>query len=215
MIKQNKLKLTLSSVVILLPILFGVLFWDRLPEQMATHWGASGEANGWSEKGFAVFGLPLLLLAVHWICVVVTARDKKNIEQNKKAFGMVFWLIPAVSVYVNAIIYSSSLGAKLEMNAWIVGFLGIMFIAVGNYLPKCKQNHTIGIKVKWTLQNEENWNQTHRFGGKMWVIGGLLCLLSAFLPTNAIPYVLLTVLIPLAVLPIVYSYVYDRKQRKK
>lgn len=209
MIKQNKVKLLVSSIITLLPILFGMMFWDRLPDRIATHWGANGEANGYSGKAFAVFGIPLLLLAVHWLCMVVTSKDVKNKRQNRKAFGMVFWLIPAVSVYTSAVVYASALGMKFKMDMLMLIFIGILFITVGNYLPKCKQNHTIGIRVSWALRDEENWNKTHRFGGKMWVLGGTLCLISAFLPSGTIPYALLVILIPIAGLPILYSYLYD------
>lgn len=214
MIKQNKVKLLVSSIITLLPILFGVMLWDRLPDRIATHWGANGEANGYSGKAFAVFGVPFLLLAVHWICMFFTAKDVKNKGQNRKVFGMIFWLIPAISVYSSALIYASALGIKIEMDLFMLIFIGTLFIAVGNYLPKCKQNHTIGIKVSWALQDEENWNKTHRFGGKVWVFGGTLCLILAFFPSKIIPYVLPVILISIAGFPVLYSYLYNRKQHK-
>ena len=90
--------------------------------------------------------------------------------------------------------------------------MGIVFIVIGNYLPKCKQNYTIGIKIKWTLENEENWNVTHRFAGKVWVIGGLLLMACGFLPAFIAPWVMVAAMIVLVVVPIVYSYRYHKKQ---
>jgi hypothetical protein len=75
MIKKNLTKLIIGSVLILLPVLAGVLLWDRLPETMVTHWGTDNNPDGWSPRWVVVFGLPLVLLAVHWGCMVLTALD--------------------------------------------------------------------------------------------------------------------------------------------
>lgn len=214
MIKKNKWKLILSSAVILLPLLAGLILWNKLPEQMITHWGADGNADGWSSRAFAVFGLPLFILAMHWLCALFTAKDSKNKDQNKKVFGMVLWICPIVSLFAGAAIYAAALGKAFDMNMIGLLLIGLMFVVIGNYLPKCKQNHTIGIKVMWTLSDEENWNATHRFGGKVWVIGGLLLMACAFLPETAIPWAVVLLLPILAVTPVVYSYIYYRRQRK-
>ena len=80
MIKKNKFKLIASSIVILLPILYGLIMWNELPDVMTTHWGADGIADGMSGKAFAVFGSPLILLALHFVCILFTLYDKKQAE---------------------------------------------------------------------------------------------------------------------------------------
>lgn len=212
MIKNNKWKLIISSIIMLLPIFVGLIFWNELPEQMTTHWGAGGNADGWSSRPFAILVLPLFMLAMHWVCIFFTAIDPKNKNQNRKVFGMVLWICPIASIFCNALIYATAFGK--EFNADVIGLLliGIMFVFLGNYLPKCKQNYTIGIKVKWALENEENWNATHRMGGKLWVVGGLLMMACVFLPDAVIPWAMVVLLPVMAVIPIVYSYAYHRKQ---
>ena len=212
MLKQNKGKLILSSLLILLPALAGVLLWDELPMQMTTHWGLDGAADGWSGRPFAVFGLPLFLLAFHWLCLWITARDKGNKNQSGKVFGLVFWIMPLTSILTSGIVYLTAFGKEFDADTVMLLFLGVMFMVIGNYLPKTRQNRTIGIKIKWTLQNEENWNATHRVGGRLWVLGGLLFMLCIFLPKSVIPWVLLIGMIVLAVIPIAYSYWYHRRQ---
>ncbi|MBE6972904.1 MAG: DUF1648 domain-containing protein [Ruminococcaceae bacterium] len=212
MIRDNKWKLLASSMAILLPVLFGALFWNELPEQMVTHWGINGAADGWSSRAFAVFVLPLSILAVHWLCVFCTALDPKNKGQNKKMFGLVIWITPIVSLFANGVVYGVSLGKEFQPYLITNLLMGTVFIVIGNYLPKCKQNYTIGIKVKWTLENEENWNATHRFGGKVWVVGGLLLLTCVFLPDGIALWGMVGSIITLVVLPIVYSYLYYKKQ---
>lgn len=215
MIKQHKWKLLISSILILLPCLFGAIVWDRLPSQMATHWGADGEANGWSGKLFAVLGLPLILLALHWICLLITMHDNRSTGQPKKAFGIVFWLLPVISLYVNGMIYAGALGLPLNMSALLFVLLGIGFTVIGNYLPKTKQNRTYGIKLPWTLTNEENWNKTHRFAGRLWVIVGLLCFPASFLPLKAFPFVFVPLLLSVVIAPCLYSYILHKKQNQR
>lgn len=215
MIKRNKVKLILSCVVILLPILFGIIFWNKLPEQITTHWGFDGVADGNSSRVFAIFGLPVILLIIQWICVLFTSKDPKNKDQNQKAFGMVLWIMPIMSLFVNALMYAVAFGKEMNLYFAVPFSLGLMFVFVGNYLPKCKQNYTIGIKIKWTLENEENWNATHRFGGKVWVAGGILILFCSFLPEKLMPFVLTVPMTVLVLLPIFYSYRYHKKQLKE
>jgi len=215
MIKKNKWSILLTSIIILLPALFGLAFWNDLPEQMTTHWGADGTADGWSGRAFAVFALPLLILAVHWICIFCTMKDPKNKGQNGKVFGLILWITPLISVFANGLIYAVSLGKEVHPYLITTLLMGIVFVAIGNYLPKCKQNYTIGIKVKWTLENEENWNATHRISGKIWVVGGLLLIVGAFLPQAIIPLVMVCSIVLLVVFPVIYSYFYHRKQMRE
>lgn len=212
MIRRHKGKLLASSVVILLPILFGVLFWNELPEQMTTHWGLDGTADGWSGRGFAVFGLPLIMLVSHWFCVFLTMKDPKNRGQSDKIFGLMLWICPVVSLFANSMIYAVSFGKNLPYASGCMVLMGMVFVAIGNYLPKCRQNFTIGIKLKWTLENEENWNATHRVAGKIWVIGGLLLMGGIWLPETALLWVMLPVILVLVGIPTAYSYWYHKKQ---
>ena len=213
MIKENKWKLLISSIVILLPVIAGLILWNRLPDRMATHWGMAGSADGWSSKPFAVFALPLFVLVIHWICIIVTAADPKNKNQTQKAVSLVFWVCPFISLFTGAIIYTAAFGMNFSINILLPLVTGLVFVVIGNYLPKCKQNYTVGIKVVWALENEENWNATHRFGGKVWVIGGMLLMLCAFLPKAVMYYVLIVLITLLGIIPVIYSYVYYRKQK--
>ena len=94
MMKKNKTQIIVSSIVTILPMVAGLFMWNILPDRMTTHWGMSGEADGFSSKAFAVFVLPLILLATHWLCIFFTLRDPKNKEQSSKVFAMIMWIIP-------------------------------------------------------------------------------------------------------------------------
>ena len=211
MIRNNKWKMAVSSVIILLPILAGMILWNDLPEQVATHWDFEGNANGWSSRGMAVFGLPLMLLAVQWLCVFVTARDPGNRDRNHKAMNLVLWIVPLVSIFGSAATYLKAMDIECDLGRGVFGLLGVLFIAIGNYLPKCSQNRTIGIKIPWTLASEANWNATHRLAGRLWVIGGAVMLLGIFLPAAAQPWLLGITSALMFVVPVVYSYLFCRR----
>lgn len=215
MIKKHKLTLIISSVIIILPIVVGLILWDKIPDRVATHWNISGEVDGWSSKPFAVFFLPLIVLALHWLCVLGSSFDKKNKGQNKKAMGLVLWICPVVSLFTSGLTYSSAMGIKVNVILLGMCLIGVVFIIIGNYMPKIKQNYTLGIKIPWTLKSEENWNATHRFCGKIWVGGGFLYLIGAFLGKIAAIILLAVVLPVLVIVPCIYSYIYYKKNGTK
>ena len=208
MIRKNWKVLVITSVITLLPILAGLLLWDRLPEQMPTHWNAAGEVDGWSSKPFAVFGLPLIMLAAQWLCTLGTGADPKKNNHPQKIVHLVLWIIPILSVVLHAVTYATALGKEVRMEMVMPVLMGLMFAIIGNYLPKCKQNYTIGIKIPWTLNSEENWNKTHRFAGRIWFVCGLAIMLTGFFGGF---WIFLPIVLLMVAAPFIYSYVLYRK----
>lgn len=208
MIRRNLKVLIITSVIILLPILAGVILWNQLPEQIPSHWNAVGEIDGWSSKPFTVFGMPLLLLAFQWLCVLGTSADPKKKNHPQKILHLVLWIIPVLSILLHTLVYAMALGKAVRVEVVMPVFIGLLLAIVGNYLPKCKQNYTIGIKIPWTLNSEENWNRTHRFTGRLWVVCGLIIMLTGFFGGF---WVFLPIVLLMVLVPFVYSYVLHRK----
>ena len=215
MIKKNKKKLILTSIIILLPIVIGLILWNKLPDKIPTHWNAAGEVDGWSSKAFAVFGLPGFLLAVHWLCLLGTNADQKKQNINGKVWSIVFWVCPVISVLGAVLMYGTALGMQFAVEKIIPSLVGITFIIIGNYLPKCKQSYTMGIKLPWTLNDKDNWNRTHRLGGKLWVACGVVVILSMFLPNKFMVAIFLSVVAVAVFVPTVYSYLIFREKEKR
>ena len=211
MIKRNKGTLILTSIVTLIPMLIGLLLWNQLPDTIPTHWDINGEVDGWSSKAFAVFFFPGLLLAVHWLCVFASCADPKSKNYHPKMISLVLWICPVLGLVLNSLTYTAALGYQVNVEIIMPLLVGLMFIIIGNLLPKCRQSYTLGIKRPWTLNNEENWNKTHRFGGKVWVAGGVV-LLSTAVWGNF--WLLIVVTVVMVTLPTLYSYLLYRKQEK-
>ena len=213
MLRNHKGKAIASSAVILAPMGVGMLLWDKLPENPAAPWnGASSQGGG--GKLLLVLGIPLIFLAVHWLCLLLTGMDPKNRDQNRKAMGILFWILPIFALCLCGFFYSVALGWEWGPGRVIAGLFAVIFLQLGNYFPKLKPNYTFGIKTPWTLSDEENWRCTHRFGGKLWVAGGLLLLLALLLPESLLYPVFLVLLLAMVVPPVLYSYRFYRRRRK-
>ena len=210
--KHTKLNIILSCIVLISPIIFGMIVWNKLPESMPIHWGVHGEVNGWSSKPFAVFVLPLLILAIHGVCIFASRKDFRNKKQSPKVMGLVLWICPLLSVMANSLTYAVALGKEINVLFVVSLTMGALFVLIGNYLPKCQQNRIVGIRIIWTLKNEANWNATHRFAGKVWVIGGLLLMASSLLPYSILPWAMITLLVVFIGLPVLYSYRFHKKE---
>ena len=208
LIKKYLSTMIAASVVILIPMVVGLLLWNRLPEQITIHWGLNNTPDGWAGKQIVVFGMPALLLAVQWVGVLLTSLDPKVKNADGKPMKLVLWLIPAISLVVCGVIYGYALGLDFNMDNVALLLVGLLFVIIGNYLPKCKQSYTVGIKIPWTLNSEENWFRTHRMAGRLWTVCGLAMMVTAFLGGF---WVFMVITLVMVLVPVLYSWVLYRR----
>ena len=213
MLKKYRKTLIITTVITLLPILAGVILWNKLPEQMPMHFNAAGEVDGWAGKAFGVFGMPLILVAVQWLCALGSLKmDPKAANLNDKVMGLVLWIIPVVSVLMHVLVYGTALGKEMNVEVVLPVLIGLLLIIIGNWLPKCKQTYTLGIKLPWTLEDEDNWNRTHRFAGPIWVAGGMI-IMAGGLVGGAFLWAMLAAFAVMIIAPVVYSYRLYKKSK--
>lgn len=195
--REEKARMLVSSAVILLPMLVGTLMWTRLPDPMARHFGLDNQPNGWSSKAFTVFGMPLLLLALHWLAMTATRWQHKGL--NTRVRALLAAIIPGTSLLVMGICYGYALGAPLAVDRIVWGFIGLLLAAVGNYLPKTRPNSVAGIRLSCTMCDEQVWRRTHRFVGPVWVVFGLMLAVCGLIGTGpAIPIAAIAVMLAAA-----------------
>lgn len=212
MTKEAKRTYILTVAVCLIPIIAGLILYPNLPERMVTHWDASGNPNGWSSRLVAAIVLPGILLAVDLLFPALLRMDPKYSDMPDKTRCLVQWIIPVVELFASGITLGSALGADIKVSLFAPMFLGVVFIIIGNFMPKMTQSYTVGIKLPWTLNDEENWDKTHRLAGFVWVACGLLMIAGAFLPCRmTILWILLAAMI---LVPTVYSYLLFLKKKK-
>ena len=191
-------------------MLLALAFYDRLPDQMPIHFDSAGIADNYASKAVAGFAIPggmaLLNLLVHFFLNTDPKRD--NTRGAARTLGL--WLVPVLSIVCSVIMLYKGMGYDVSVETIIPVLLGVVFVVIGNYLPKCKQNYTVGIKLPWTLSSENNWNKTHRLAGVIWMAGGLAMVACSLLQVG-MQVMIIAVIIFLVFVPMLYSYILYRK----
>ncbi len=215
---MNSRKRTNIIVMILMIIsLVGLLLvYPSLPDIIPTHWGTDGQVDGTGPKS-TLFLLWAIIVGANFLMLFAEKIDPKG--ENYAKFSKVFEIFRIVFTFFMMIIlainvYFTFNPGAIDMNTVMFPLMGLMFMILGNYMPKVKYNYTFGIKVPWTLASENVWNKTHRMAGPVWVAGGLLIAVCGFLPDDISAIVMTVILVVIAVVPMVYSYVEFNKEKK-
>lgn len=205
---KNKFRLRKSSIIsiissILILIIFNILFYDKMPAELPTHWNFQGQADDYSSKFDAMVLTHGFLVVMNIFACFMLDNDPRNKKQKNFLMTLSKLAMPAIMIVVYTITVMVGLGRDVNVSVIIPLFVGLLFIAIGNYLPKTRRNYTMGIKLPWTLNSDENWRRTHRLGGICFVIIGLCLILSVFLKSEI---VFLVPLILGGIIPAIYSY---------
>lgn len=204
--------LVITSCIILLQTVVGVALWDRLPEQIATHFDLHNQPNGWSSKAFTVFGMPLVLLALHWVCLLVSCSPNHRMKHyGVRVQYLLLFIIPATSLLMMVLCYGYALGERIQATRMSLVFVGLVFTVTGNYLPKIRRNYTTGIKLPWTLADDENWNKTHRMAAPVWVVCGLLLIVMGLI--GEATWIAPAAIVAAVLLPTIYSLALHLKKK--
>ena len=210
---KNSRKLMIGSLAIfIVPLIIIIMAYPKLPEVIGTHFDFNGNVNGTMNKFIGTYGMLGFLFVVQCLMVFIVPKDPKysNVGQAMRIF--MFYSVPIITTVTLVTIIGVNLGYSVAMNQIVGVLLGGLFIGLGNYLPKTKRNYTVGIKIPWTLDDDDNWNKTHRLGGYCFIIAGLFMIIGSFINQLEICFILLFVLM---FVPFVYSYMLYRKKLNK
>jgi len=215
---QYSLKTEIWPVLMVLAAI-GLSLWayPQLPEQVVSHWGFNGEANGWSSREFHAIFFPALLAVMYALFSILPKFDP-NSERYKEfagAYLAIRNLIMAVLLVIFGAATFSNLGYAINIGAVVTGTIGIMMIVLGSYFEKLKRNWFVGIRTPWTLSSENVWNKTHRLGGILFMFWGFaLILIPWLMPNIALPVLSGSMLI-IVLWIVVYSYILYRDEKVK
>lgn len=194
--KLTKLDL-MTALLTLCSMIPGIVVYNRLPERIATHFDINNQPDGWSGRAFAVFGIPLIMTALHLLACLFTNSDER-VKNSPQMSRVVRFLIPVIAFVVETAMVLFALEKITDIGMIALCLTGILMIIIGNYLPKTRQNSFVGIRTKKTLGNEEIWNKTHRFAGFVETAAGVviipLAVLSLYIPAVIVLFV--AILIP-------------------
>jgi uncharacterized membrane protein len=213
---SQKTTLVIVVTLVLASVLAGVILWNQLPDSMASHWGADDQVNGYTSKFWGIFLVPLITIGMLLMFQVIPLIDplKANIAQFRSYFNSMIALLTAFMVYVHGLTLAWNLGYNgFRMSSAMLPAMGLLFIFIGLMISKSKRNYFIGIRTPWTLSSDRVWDETHRVGGKLFVASGLLALLGAFFPDQALWFILVPVL-GASFGSVIYSFVIYQREIK-
>jgi len=202
--------LMITTIVCLLPMILSLVMYKDLPKEVAIHWNEAGVPNNYAPKWVAAFGLPIFMAAINIFTHFMLNNDPKKANAAPVIKLISKWIIPIMTVILVPLTLFISVGHNIPVHIVTPAILGVIVVAFGNYLPKCKQNYTVGIKVPWTLNSEENWNKTHHMAGYLWMIGGICIIMSSLTKLYAL-FITLGIIGVISIIPIVYSYLLYKK----
>ncbi len=206
--KRNKIQLFITTILCFLPTLYALTIYNDLPRQLPIHWNLAGEIDNYASKPFVLFGIPTFMALVNVLIFFGLKMDPNRKHHPRQLQTLFAWFIPVLTIVIMTSTLMIARGQEVNIPSVITIVTGVLFILIGNYLPKCKHNYTMGIKIPWTLHSVENWNKTHRFGGFVWTVGGILVILSAFAQINIL---MLIILFAMILIPIIYSGILHAK----
>ena len=193
----------ITSIVCLLPVLLGISIWNKLPDEMAIHFNIYGEPDNFASKGFVVFGLPIMMVLLQAFCCFINDINASKHGDRKKFETVTKWIIPCLTVILQVITLGYGLGWNLDIRRIVPFIVGVMFLVIGNYLPKFDYIKNYNLET-------EKARKINRFIGYETVIMGVLFIISIFLPPAA-TVVCLVLLVPYAIISAVYGIIVARK----
>ncbi len=203
----------LILILMAIPFIYLAIIWGSLPAEVPVHFDINGEVDRMGSKTTLPFMLLLLAPLTYLIFLLVPKIDPKGKIKNMgaKYQQLKFIMVLFMSIISVLIIYSSQQGGS-DIN-WIFVVVGLFIAALGNYFQTIKHNYFIGIRTPWTLENEQVWKSTHRLGGKLWMLGGVLMAVFPLLVSNKdlVGSVFVGLVLLISIVPIVYSYLAFRK----
>ncbi len=176
-----------AVLILLFQVAFCGYFWISLADdvQIPTHWNLKGEVDSWSGKTFGVLGLlgvNILLFLVLYLMPLYSVRFRKQKDRFEKVLPSVVLIITALFalIHIASIMIAKNPEIFGERNL-ILAIIGVMFVMLGNLMPKLPSNFFIGIKTPWTLSSEYVWRRTHRFGGIAFIVAGAIFLVTGLM----------------------------------
>jgi len=214
-------KITWKSEIISLSaiaaaIAVSIASYGSLPERVISHWNFAGQADGWSSRNFHVFFFPLLLVALYLMFLLLPLVDpkKERYAEFSKVYSIMrsLFMLVFFSVYLTATL--ANLGYGVNVGRIVPFIIGVMMIVIGNYMGKIKNNWFVGIKTPWTLSSETVWQKTHRLGGLMFVLFGLIMMVMPYFSQTVAIGLFVCGIIGVTIVPMAASYMFFRKERK-
>lgn len=202
------MKKWIPALLIIAAVGVSLYMYPSLPDRVPTHFGVDGQPNGWSSRLVGAWLVPLIMAFVWVIMRAIPHIDprRENYEKFRGTYELVIAGTLAFMLVLHIVILKSATGTQIPMDKFVFVAVGALFMLLGFVLPRVHSNWFIGIRTPWTLTSNESWERTHKIGGTLFVLLGLLAIVSSLLAPHAAPWVLLAGGIAVTVFLFAYSY---------
>ncbi len=208
---------SLIWLVMAIPVVYFLLVYNQLPQQIPIHFNIHGQPDNWTAKASFIYFLLGMTWGVYLIIVLVPLIDPKKriLQMGNKFYAFRFVLMVFMSGLALFIVISAK-NQQIVSSRFIWLFVALLLIVLGNYMPSVKPNYFIGVRTPWTLESEQNWRATHRFTGWLWTLDGIFLLILALWVKSPKLYATISFInvLLVAFLPVLYSFLLFLKAQK-
>ena len=200
-------------ILAVLATVLGVAVYPSLPAEIATHWDAAGQVNGFMPKAWGIFIFPylILFLFIVWWAIPYLEPNKKNLEAFRESYNGFMLVMSIFFFYLFALVVGNSVGWVFDFTQALAPAIALVFAAAGVLLADSKRNYLVGIRTPWTLSSDKVWNRTHALASHLFYFCAVWAFAGAVFPADFVWFLLLP-LITTIVIVIVYSYIEFRRQ---
>lgn len=205
-----------SLLIVLITAVSSFYFYANFPNQVPIHWNIQGEVDNWGSKAFGAFFFPVIILALYLIFLLLPYLDPKRdkYEQFQKTYHKFKNLLVGFMALLYFVSSFAALGYDINIPVLIPIMIGLLFIAIGNYLSKVKPNWFLGIRTPWTLSSEPVWQKTHQVGGKLFILAGIIMIIIPFTPVVLQGWILGVIIVAIVFGTFGYSLYLYLKEKK-
>jgi uncharacterized membrane protein len=214
--KHLSLKNLILVVFLSAPVIYLKTVYNDLPQKVALHFGADGQPDRYGEKS-ELWTPILIMMFVAMVTYLILTNigkidpKKQTLQSQELMQKLGLTVVGFVSILTMYVVYSSYNPTDGKL---VFIMLGLFFAAIGNFMNNVKPNYFVGLRLPWTLENEDNWRKTHHLASKLWVSGGLLiAILAIFIAPGLMSKIMLPIVLLIVIIPSVYSYQYYKKTK--
>lgn len=205
----------LGFLIALATLVFSAAVVSRLPEQVPTHFNMQGEPDDFTGRIWAAFLMPLMAILMYGLFHLFPkiSPRRANMDRFEDTYWLIANLVVAFMCALHVLVLGRALGWPVDITSAVLLGVGLMFMVIGNVLPRTRSNWWIGIRTPWTMESENVWRATHRLAGKTFMIGGAITVVGALMPAAVRPWIAMGALGIGGFIPVIYSYLYWRREK--
>lgn len=208
-----------AIIIWLLPIIYFIKIYPELSERVPLHFGLDGKPDRYGSKEelvWAVLLLSIVTISIYYLIKFLPRIDpKKTAGYSAEAFKKIAFALLILLSGIQFFVINASITGSFGLDKLLFPFLGLFFTYLGNIMHSIKPNYFVGIRTPWTLENEDTWRATHQLAGKIWFAGGILITMATlFLPIKSGFVIFISGVVVMALVPVVYSYLYFNNHKQ-